>query len=401
LLIDYKEVKDEIKEYNRNTSVEFILTNKCQNACKYCYRVGCQNQGPIIAMPIDKMKLYYNNAVEMGLIDELTETLELFGGEPIIDIDYFNSILIEFNNKFKSIVVPTNARILESITDQEIDHMIENANNKLFFSLSIDGPVVENVNRPLSNFGKMQGFRQERNWNRLIHLSNKYNMGWHPMLDFDTVETWFDTWKWFIDNNLWVYLLEVRHAIVDDSKIIDGVYQLAKILKYCELNNIPNTFNTTKLAITGRGLPCSALTGLYIHYDGSCYFCHRLIEEKFKIADLITKQVDINNYIALRAGFDYRNNIVCVSCPIREYCSSMCIGAINEYWGKSGCISVPIPSLCKYFILKYAYLSYRYPKDWPLPNKTKEQLLEVVSHIFPKNIFDLLDKRLENDNDLQ
>jgi len=401
MYIDYKEVKDEIKKYNRHTSVEFIIGNKCQNACKYCYRTAYQNQGPVIAMSLDKMKLFYDNAIEMGLIDELTEDLELFGGDPIIDIDYFNSVLKEFNTKFKSIVVPTNARVLENITDQEIDNMYVNADGKLCFSLSIDGPVVENINRPLSKFGKMHGFHQERDWSRLLHLTNKYHLGWHPMLDFNTSETWFDTWKWFVDNNQWVYLLEVRHGCNDDNKIIEGVYQLAKILKYCELNNIPNTFNTTKLATTGRGLPCSALTGLYVHYDGGCYFCHRVLEERFKYADLITKKININNYIALRAGFDFRNNIVCMSCPIRDYCSSMCVGAINEYWGKNGCISIPIPSTCKYFVLKYAYLSYKFPKAWPLPEKIRHQLNETISHIFPKDIFKILDKRMENDNDLQ
>ena len=69
MYIDYKEVKDEIKKYNRHTSVEFIIGNKCQNACKYCYRTAYQNQGPVIAMSLDKMKLFYDNAIEMGLIE--------------------------------------------------------------------------------------------------------------------------------------------------------------------------------------------------------------------------------------------------------------------------------------------------------------------------------------------
>jgi len=396
-MLSYIEVKDEIKQYNRFTSVEFIIGTKCQNACKYCYRVPYQNLGSYIDMSIENMKLYYNNAVEMGLISNNNLQLELFGGEPIIDLDYFKNALIEFKDKFNNIIIPTNGRILENLTDYEIEDLINASDNKMHISLSVDGPLMENIQRPLSNFGKMQGFKQNRNWDRLIYLSKKYDWGFHPMFWLEYADAWFDTFKWFIDNDVHPYLLEVRHGHYDDSKLIEGVYQLAKIIEYCIKYNIDiKKLNTTKLGIVHRGLTCSALTTLCINTDGCVYFCHRLLKPQFKIADLKTKEININNYIALGAGFDFRNFTSCISCPIRQYCCGPCIGMLDEYWDKRGAISIPIPSMCKYNLLKIGYFSYRKYKTWDFITDTNKIHTAVFAN-FGHDIYHKLDKRLDND----
>lgn len=399
-MIHYSEVVNEIKEYNRLINVEFIIGTKCQNACKYCYRVPYQNRGEYIDMSLEDMKLYYNNAVEMGLITNNALNLELFGGDPIIDLDYFKSVIAEFKDKFKNIIIPTNGRILENVSDYEIDSLIDLSDNKLAISLSVDGPLVENIQRPLSNFGKMQGFKQERNWDRLIHLSKKYGWGFHPMFWLEHPETWFDTFKWFIDNDLFVYLLEVRHGHHKDVNLIEGVYQLAKINEYCSKHNInKKPLNTILFFIVPRGLTCSALTTLFINSDGCVYFCHRLMNSRFKIANLRTKEINLNNYIALNAGYNFRNAATCMLCPIRDICPGPCLGMINEYWDNSGAISIPIPSMCKYNLLKAGYFIHRNYETWENINNSNV-IHDAVYANFGDNIYSILDERLENDEQI-
>lgn len=393
----YSEVKDEIKKYNRLTGVEFIIGTKCQNACRYCYRVPYQNNGPYIDMSIENMKLYYNNALEMGLISDDMPRLEIFGGDPIIDIDYFKSIVSEFKNKFRAILIPTNGRVLENVSDYEIEELLKASDNKLKISLSVDGPLMENIQRPLSNFGKMQGFKQERNWNRLIYLSKKYRWGFHPMLWLEYPETWFETFKWFVDNNLYVYLLEIRHGHQNDSNLIEGVYQLAKIAKYCSENKIDTRpLNTVRTSKIPRGLSCSALTTLFINTDGCAYFCHRLFKSQFKIADLKTKEINLNNYIALNAGFNFRNSPTCMMCPIRNHCPGPCIGMIDEYWDRQGAVSTPIPSMCKYNLLKTGYFIHRKIDTWETVGNDEDINIAVYAN-FGSDIYDKLDERLEKD----
>lgn len=395
-MLHYTEVKDEILKYNRFINLEFIIGTKCQNACKYCYRVPYQNSGSFIDMSIEKMKMYYENSVEMGLISDKLESISVFGGDPIIDLDYFRSIVSEFKDKTHVIVIPTNGRVLESISDSEIDSLLEISDGKLKISLSVDGPINENTQRPLSNFGKMQGFKQERNWDRLIYLSKKYGWGFHPMFWFENVTTWFDTWKWFVDNDLTVYTLEVRHGHKDDDVLAEGVYMLAKIIEYCNLYNISNKFNSTNMSSTIRGLTCSALNTLYINSDGCAYFCHRVIEDQFKIADLVSKNINLNNYITLGAGFNFRNSASCLLCPIRHICPGPCIGMIDEYWDRRGCVSIPIPSMCKYYLLKNGYFIHRGYENWKNINIT-DDIHEAVFHNFGPKIYKTLDERLNNE----
>ena len=130
----YTKCKDIISDprFNKIVNCELVIGTKCQNACKYCYRVHKQHEGPIIGMPIDRARLYIDNAIEMGLLEEKTHSFDIFGGDPIVDIDYFKALCKLISPYCKEIHVPTNARLLERIKDQDIDEIVEAADGKVF-----------------------------------------------------------------------------------------------------------------------------------------------------------------------------------------------------------------------------------------------------------------------------
>jgi len=395
MLIPIEECRDDVVKYRRRTSVEFIVGTKCQNACKYCYRVSCQNDGELLGTTVERMRMMYENAIDMGMIDRGTG-IEIFGGDPITDYSFFKSVVEHFRDDTTQFLVPTNGRIIENIKDAEIDALIEASGNKLSLSLSVDGP--QDMNRPMSQFGHMSGVPEERNWDRLFSLAKKYHWGFHPMLHFPTASLWFDTWKWFFDHDAHVYLLEVRHPIDDPKNIVEGVYQLAKIILTCEKMNIKPAFNTTSPSRTPRGLGCSALTSLCINTDGRVYFCHRLMQERYLIADLVTKQVDMRKYVMLGAGYDFKNSATCMRCPIKKYCMTVCVGAADEYW--QGAVSLPIPSTCKYALLKLFYLINR-TNTWGAirPSIDLDHTKCILQAAFPNfnDVIADLDGRLKTD----
>lgn len=360
----YKDCYDIITDprFNKITNLELIIGTKCQNACKYCYRVKDQYKGSIIGMPISRAKMYIENAIEMGFIDSHVPFIDFFGGDPVVDLDYFKDLLKLTKNYTNNILVPTNARLLERIKDKDIDEFFEISDGKLSFSLSIDSPCQEE-NRPLSSFGKMQGMVYERNWDRIIHLSNKYNMGVHPMLYFDTVDKWYDTWEFFVSKQIHCYLLEVRHPMTKEQ-MFEGVYQLVKIRKTADKMGIKESFNATSPSYTNRGMTCSAETTFSINTDGCSYLCHRLMNDRFKIADLNTKEVDPSKFVMWKGLFHRRNQPICMGCPIRSICATQCLGAVHEYWGGYGAVTIPIPSVCQYFLLKFYMFGKVLGNDW-------------------------------------
>lgn len=400
MYLPYEECQEVITSgKNRFTSIEFIVGSKCQNACKYCYRVPHQNEGDYYIDP-KKVKLYFDNAKEMGLI-KTPIGIEIFGGDPLVELNPIMEILLTLKKDAKHFMIPTNAHILENLKERDLFKLYDCADGRIGFSLSVDSPFQEK-NRPLSSFGKMQGINKERDWNKLIRMAQKFNLGFHPMLYFETAEEWFNTWKFYrVDNNCHVYLLEVRHGHPNDEKLIEGVYQIAKVIEYCKKHKIKNDFNCTRSSTTPRGLGCSALTCLHIAPNGKGYFCHRVLDRKYEFVDLVTKMVNLRKFIYLNSGLHYKNSHTCMSCPIRETCGSVCVGMVEEYWSNYGCIGVPIYSQCKYFLLKYGFLS-KIDLQWKKNNSNinQQKLDELVFKYFGNDIYEKLCDRLSNDKDL-
>lgn len=370
-------------------NVEFVFSNKCQKACTYCYRVRHQNEGPVFPMSPDDMKRYLDTILKYQLVDTPTD-FELFGGDPMLDLSTLSEYLKVMEPVAKHITLPTNGLILENIHDDTIQDLIDTSGGKLFFSLSTDGPV-EDIQRPLSKFGKMQGFQQKRNWDRLFHIAEKFNAGFHPMLTFEHADKWFEIWDFFRKNTTNLYLLEVRHPIENLQNAIEGVCQIAKIILTCEKENIKNNFNGTHPSITDRGMSCSALNSLMVHYTGKSYFCHRLLSPKYEIFDFTKEKVDLRKYHLLNTAWHHSNSPTCMKCPIRTVCPGQCQGAIDEYW--EGAIGTPIPSVCHYYLLKYYVLS-KLSTVWNLEQYVNYDVLEkLVCSIYGNDILSTIERR--------
>ncbi len=394
----YKDCQDIITDprFNNIDTLELIIGTKCQNACSYCYRVREQCNGPIIGMPVSRAKMYIDNAIEMGIIKKGIPSIEIFGGDPIVDIDYFKDLLCLLKDYTQFILAPTNGRIIERLKDKDIEDIFDAADGRLALSWSVDSPFQEN-NRGLSQFGVMQGMVQERDWDRIFYLSKKYNIGFHPMLSFETVNDWYNTWDFFVSNGANCYLLEVRHPMTREQ-MIEGIFQLAKIKKESIKRNLTYRFNTIDTSYSYRGMSCSGQTTCSINTDGCMYFCHRLINERFKIADFNTKEIDPSKFVMWNGLYTRRNQPICMSCPIREVCSNMCLGAVFEYWGSNGAVTVPIPSVCQYFLLKN-YIFSLFFKDWEefINTYVDVNYLEAAVYgNFSKEVIENLKRRIED-----
>lgn len=375
------------------TNIEFVFSNKCQKACTYCYRVRYQNEGPVFPMRPADMERYLEVIIKYNLV-EMPTTFELFGGDPMLDLSTLTEYLKVMAPYAKKMMFPTNGLILENLHDDTIEELIQTSNNTLSFSLSVDGPV-EDIQRPLSKFGKMQGFKQTRNWDRLFHIAEKFKSGFHPMLVFENANRWFEIWDFFRKKASNLYLLEVRHPIADLQNAVEGVYQIAKIIRTCEKENIENAFNCTFPAITDRGMACSALTSLMVHYTGKSYYCHRLLYPKYEIFDFNKEQVDLRKFHLLNTAWHHSNSATCMKCPIRRVCSGQCQGAIDEYW--EGAIGTPIPSVCHYYLLKYYALS-KISRVWDLQQYVDYEVLgKVVDSIYGPDVCANIERRLTED----
>jgi len=354
------------KYLSRITSLELVVSEKCQNNCRYCYRVKHHNNSTVNYISLDRVKVLVNNLKDMfDLPDDFfhKRRLELFGGDALLDYAKLNDLLKYLNEKlqFNNCMIPTNARMAQELTTYDLEKILNIAPGKIHLSLSVDGDPQDNQ-RPLSKYGRMLGYQEKINYEKLIKIAKKYRCGFHPMLSFDTPHTWFDTFKFFLDQDVVPYLLEIRHAISKEYAI-ECVKQLVLIRKYIEKNLKPQLkrfANTVCFSIVPRGLGCSAHTTLTIMPNGDIPFCHRVIDPPWIMANVLTKENNISKLITLTSGHDHRNHPICIACKIKKICAGQCAGASYEYWGDPW---IPIDSICNYTKLKTFIMSY-YFEDW-------------------------------------
>jgi len=365
IITDYPNIINN-KLLNRITSLEFVTSEKCQNKCDYCYRVKKHNQSQILAIKPELVELFCENFLEIFNLDKSyfsTLACELFGGDAMIDYQKLKGTLDILINKmgFEICTIPTNARMVQELANPDLEDLMYVANGKMFLSLSVDGEPQDNQ-RSLSKYGKMLAYEEKINYDKLMKLSEKYHFGFHPMLTFKSIDTWFDTVKFFKQYNNLPYLLEVRHPISREDSI-KAVEEIVKIRFFVEDNfpqEIVRKSNTLCLSLVPRGLGCSALTTMTIMPNGDMPFCHRVVDEPWVYANLLTKQFNLDKAVTMISGYDHRNHPLCMDCSIRTICSGQCAGASYEYWGDPW---IPIDSICNFNKLK-TYIMAEYFSDW-------------------------------------
>jgi radical SAM protein with 4Fe4S-binding SPASM domain len=395
-----EELRDvvERKFLNRRTSLELIISEKCQNACKYCYRRFKHDKSSIFTVEPSVVEKHIENFLKLFNYSNPEEFfgsrhVELYGGDPLLSykqsMDVFE-VVDKFKPKFISI--PTNARLVSELSEYDIEKLLNHVETPVHLSLSVDGMPSEG-NRPLSKIGKMLDYENIINYNHLYKMALKYNFGFHPMLYFDTVEKWFDTVKYFYENfKIVPYLLEIRHSL-NKEVAIEAVIQLLKIREYYQKINerAVEMSNTIRASIVPRGLGCSALTTITIMPNGDMPFCHRVIDSPWVYGN-VNYGVDVSKMISMTSVYDHRNVPECFACPIRDMCSGQCGGACYEYWGSPW---IPIPSVCDYIKLKAYVFSLKYDDWYRCVEKNKDELKSDVIKVYGEEAIQYIMKECE------
>jgi radical SAM protein with 4Fe4S-binding SPASM domain len=291
--------------------------------------------------------------------------IDLFGGEPLLQLDLVEYVLQKAakDPQIFLVNIPNNGWVA-STYPEEIKRLYKKY-GKLNLSFSVDGPYVEEKQRPsLPEYKHLK-----LDYDNLFKLYGEgYLCGFHPMVYAPTVHTLFDTFKFFVDNVRLVrgkdhpvgddlFLLQVRNGGTwHDDRINTLIEESWKCINYIQKENINlgetqfNLFRTP--GMVKRGLTCSFQTQLTVAWDGSIYPCHRLIYPDLKIGSIHDlENMDCNKFLFFYY-FHRNNNLICHKCkfPInQEYCAGGCLGAQLEFWGD---LAIPIPDVCK-MLLRY------------------------------------------------
>ena len=379
------------KVINRITSIELVVSEKCQNACKYCYRVRYHNRSNIITVPVNRLRLVLSNTFSMLPDLEKVKDYELFGGDALIDYKYALDLFSFLEDlQIESVMIPTNFRLLYSLPAKDVERLLKRP-YKIGISISVDGDIEQ---RPLSKFGRMMDFPEKMSLNRIKTIAANIGAGFHPMLSFKNSDKWLDQVKLFIDRGIAPYLLEVRHPL-SYKDILLAIEQICKIRKFLEQRFKDNLkkFNALTPSRTPRGLGCSALTTFTIMPNGDYPFCHRLVEPSFIFGNAFCKELNKDKAISYFM-YDHRNSLHCIPCAYRIFCSAGCNGAQYEYW--RGNAWEPIPSVCQYFMGKYYVMTYLFEEDWgrdlgPYTKVAKDQIEEKYGIGYLEDLHKLID----------
>jgi len=366
--------KDE--KYLNSASLELQVSGTCDLKCKYCYYAKYSKD--LYPAEISKKSLVLNNLdILLSWLEKNSyhPKIEIFSGELFVlshGIEFLKRIIDwQIRNKnFEQIVIPTNMTfIFDDDKINQVEEVLEYANKngiKIYLSASVDGKYCDD-NRPFIN-GKV---RDDAYYDKLFAFAKKWNISFHPMIYSENIEKWLDNFLWFQDMFkkfdipfYSLYLLEVRNAewtkkqIKEFYKFIRGVINWiythinispeefpAYVFKH-KLFNLFNIFSRI-----GRGLGCSMQSTIQLRMgDLTASVCHRAAYKlqnlwKFKVEN--NEIVDIeslnHNLLITSFSFDAKSLPMCESCPIRELCSSQCLGSMYETNGE---LFLPIPTVC-------------------------------------------------------
>lgn len=369
----YKENED---IYGNYASLEIQINASCDLKCKYCYYT---NHGKdLYPAKIAKPDLVLKN-LDI-LLDWLSKNkyypkFDFFSGEPFSQPVGFEALekLIDWHIKEGvdgQIAVPTNfSFIFSDDKTDEVERLLTKGRENgvgVFLSVSIDGKYCD-ANRPFRD-GRV---RTDEYYDKVFAFAKKWRWSFHPMVYSENIEKWSDNFLWFQKNLKkhdipWqsMYLLEVRNSewTKDQLKefykfsrfVVKWAYEMSGVSKsdfprYAFENKLFNLFSMFSSA--GRGIGCSIQSTMQLRLgDLTTTLCHRSAYDGlnlFRFAVEGDEIIDIEplNYGMMVAMYSADNNVFpwCENCPIRDFCTGQCLGAMYELNGDP---FVPIPTVC-------------------------------------------------------
>ena len=384
-----------------DANIEIYVTNACNLNCEYCYLQRFPD-----LYPSDKRnpELLLNNL--RVLFDWILKEnfhipkIEFFSGE-IWHTDFGIQILeltyeyIKKGLRADWFLIPSNCTFVKyDIYLQKIQHYIDlfrESGHPLVFSISIDGKIVEQANRPSKNKNE---FYSDDFYDLVFSFAKHNNYHFHPMWAASTMSFWVENLKWWWEQfdkyemNKWnLMTLEVRNDDWTDENIKEYLKVLEFYTKaYCkEIHNddpasiaasvfglhfiepedsIKSLNGYINWAFPGCDtfMGCTVANDLCIRLgDMAICPCHRTAYDKYLYGHFEVKEnqiVDIianNPQMAISILMNNINSSIpgCDQCIYNPFCMKGCCGAQIEIMGDPW---IPIPSVCNMFSAKINWL---------------------------------------------
>lgn len=420
-------------DHNDGIPLELFITPYCNQTCSYCYLQQHMDDlypkeirdNQIILKNLKKLLTYFlENKMYISRVDLFSG--EIWGwpfGNQILDIilDYLQKGL-----KIDDIIIPSNCSFCQydNLTEiiESYIHKFFNVNCKIHFSISYDGYIIDNLNRPSKNNLKQSDF-----CDKLFAFARKYDFGFHPMIDANNIEYQndnYDMWiskikehiskedyrKWYgnimqleVRDNKWTdkkilyYLDWLNHVIDTDLEFFfnNDKELFFKLLisknsvfeEYSKKTYIPYVLNTN-----GTSLGCQLGVSLMVRLgDLAIIPCHRTSYKKFILGffedvdgkltgNLIANNIPLANAIY---GTGFFTKPKCSTCMMNFNCVKYCMGANYENQD----LFFPVKENCELQKAKNIFLLHKYRHmgmfDYPGIKDQAKELFKNIEEMEP------------------
>lgn len=187
----------------QTAQMELFLTNQCNQNCAYCYLHENENLYPSSATKPEKIlenlplicQWIYDNNYDIS-------NIALFGGEiwhTSLGLDVLDilKMWLKKGMKVRNFTLPTNGSfLLDANTTQIIQNYIDDFSelgSYLDISLSIDGKVIDNLERPR----KDKCLYSDKFYDAAFTFAYHNKIGFHPMVAAPTAKYWQENFKWW------------------------------------------------------------------------------------------------------------------------------------------------------------------------------------------------------------
>lgn len=318
--------ENDIKAIDENpqglNSIYFVLTEKCNMECEFCYlSSGPQIQEKTI-LDFDKIKHAFDRLATIGVRQVL-----LTGGEPLLRPGFFE-IVNYLSAKF-SLILQTNGLLLtDNLIDQlenkvktieiSTEHIFDNENYKEHIINRLEYMKEKNIKKSLSFVVTKKNKKYIKEF---LDLCAKYNTA----ISLKLVDL---AGRAKLHNEL----------ALSEENIIELYKTIYNYIYEKEYYNIERFESFLFPLITPR-YSCSAVDKiLAIIPDGKVYSCHSMRYDDFYLGDLtkntiddILKESKCKGCTSLYEKFfniDKRN--ICSNCDIRYYCTGACAASLFQ-----------------------------------------------------------------------
>lgn len=418
----------------QESTLEIFLTSACNQRCEYCYLVKYpklypqeyNNQTTILK----NLKILFDYLIEQQYY---IPNIEFFTGEiwhSNFGLQVLQITLEAIQNGLQTnyILIPSNCSFV--IQDEQmfkIQNYIDKYSHygvKLGFSISVDGALLENENRPLAN-----GYiKTEEFYDKMFLFAQHNNFLFHPMVAAANIDKWIENYQWWekkcqeygynIDGS--VMMLEVRN----DNWTEQSITEYNNFMNYLIDRNFQkcnkdigifanNLFDGSGIggyvpyapAETDTFPGCTVANSLTLRVgDLAICPCHRTGYDKFIYGKFIVendKIIDFEGYnpqIAMKILYSNFNltNIGCDTCIYSDYCLKGCYGSQFESTGE---IFAPIQCVCDFDKAKWNNIVSKYEK-MGVHKYLREHLSPIDPYYIPKQNWLNFSERILSDGKL-